>query len=82
MPEMKRGQFAPRRSEGFSLNEAARVREAIVRGRRPVACPRCGREFDVVAQCEGPDVRLVACAHCRVSLVVRLTPNASGAVPG
>jgi hypothetical protein len=81
MPHMNRGPFAPRRSEGFTLNEAARIREAIVTGRRPVGCPRCRRPLDVVAQSEGHDVWLVACGPCRVSLVVRAAPAAGEAVP-
>jgi hypothetical protein len=82
MPEMKRRQYAPRRSEGFSLDEAARIREAIVAGGRPVRCPRCRGPLDVVAQCDGNGAWLVACGPCRVSLVVRVGPMVSEAVAG
>ncbi|MBI4500456.1 MAG: hypothetical protein HY700_04780 [Gemmatimonadetes bacterium] len=68
--------FAPL-TRSFSLNEAARIRQQLIRGGHAARCPRCRCSLSIV---EGGDTRegyaLVTCPSCGVSLMVPLPAGA------
>ena len=60
-----------RKSFGFSLSEAARIRRDILAGNPSLECPRCAGNLEVVGTRGGEDVVwITTCADCRTSLVV------------
>ncbi len=66
-----------RRSAGFSLDDAARIRTLIVAG-RPVECPHCGFPLETTVgkdrepgTTDDARVCLVRCHGCGRSLVIR-----------
>lgn len=62
---------APRRSAGFSLDDAARIRQMIFAG-TPSECPQCGFPLEAtVGKDEGRGVWLVRCHGCGRSLVMQ-----------
>jgi hypothetical protein len=62
---------------GFSLDEATRIGQQLVRNWELVQCPRCYRRMSVVGDVgDTGDLWFVACRLCRSSLVVTLRPSA------
>jgi len=68
-----------RRSAGYSLDEAARIGQAIRERRTVVACPRCCAALRYEVDTRGAEaVWLLLCDACERSLVIRDTPPCAG----
>ncbi len=65
---------------GFSLNEAARIRERLLGARDTLECPRCSGALNVLEGRDPPHeaVCLVACGSCGTSLMIELASFAAG----
>jgi hypothetical protein len=69
-----------RHSRGFSLEESARIRRAILLGVDAGACPSCGAPLHALTGADGTTTLwFVRCRACGRSLVVR---GAAGAGAG
>lgn len=68
---MPRVSVAARRSAGFSLDDAARIRQMIVSG-KPSECPHCGFPLEATVGTDGDrGVWLVRCHGCGRNLVMQ-----------
>lgn len=60
-----------RRSPGFTLGEAARIRRDVLANKAELECPRCSGDLQVVgARGEEDIIWITTCCDCKLSLVV------------
>lgn len=65
--------FRSRRSgSGFSLDEAATIRRAVLESGTPPPCPRCDERLEQTAGTAGADhVRMLHCPRCGAGIVIQ-----------
>ena len=60
-----------RKSPGFTLTEATRIRRDIQSGKGVVECPRCAGTLDAIGtHGSGDIVWMTVCPDCRLSVMV------------
>jgi hypothetical protein len=68
--------FRSRRSgSGFSLDEAATIRRAVLESGTPPPCPRCDERLEQTAGTAGADhVWMLHCPRCGAGIVIQQPP--------
>jgi transcription elongation factor Elf1 len=65
--------------EGFSLDEAARMRDELMLNRDAGKCPRCGTPLSVLSGAyRGEELDMVECAVCGKSVLIYLPAGQDG----
>lgn len=68
-----------RSGSGFSLDEAARIRRAVLDTAAPPPCPRCAERLEQTAGTAGADhVWMLHCPGCGAGIVIQESAVPSG----
>ena len=69
---MTAGPVPERRSSGYSLDEAARIRRMLLTPNATVDCPRCTAPMEKTRGADGQEaIWFLRCPQCARSMVIR-----------